>query len=73
VIFQMSSLAADYDSAAADKTAVGIGPGATARYWFREDTHAPRSYIDYRCNTVRDLAVPSAAARACSSTPPLSY
>ena len=48
VIFPHVSLAADYDGTAADKTAVGIGPGITARYWFREDTyHAPRSYIDW--------------------------
>ena len=48
VIFPHVSLAADYDSTAADKTAVGIGPGVTARYWFREDTYnAPRSYIDW--------------------------
>ena len=48
VIFPHVSLAADYDGTAADKTAVGIGPGVTARYWFREDTYnAPRSYIDW--------------------------
>ena len=48
VIFPHVTLAADYDSTAADKTAVGVGPGVTARYWFREDTYnAPRSYIDW--------------------------
>ncbi len=48
VIFPHVSLAADYDGTAADKTAIGIGPGVTARYWFREDTYnAPRSYIDW--------------------------
>ena len=48
VIFPHVSLAADYDGTAADKTALGIGPGVTARYWFREDTYnAPRSYIDW--------------------------
>ena len=48
VIFPHVSLAADYDSTAADKTAMGIGPGVTARYWFREDVYnAPRSYIDW--------------------------
>lgn len=48
VIFPHLSLAADYDGTAAEKTAVGIGPGVTARYWFREDVYnAPRSYIDW--------------------------
>ena len=48
VIFPHVSLAADYDSTAVDKTAVGMGPGVTARYWFREDVYnAPRSYINW--------------------------
>lgn len=48
VIFPHISLATDYDGTAADKTAVGLGPGVTARYWFREDVYnAPRSHIDW--------------------------
>jgi tetratricopeptide (TPR) repeat protein len=48
VIFPHVSLAADYDSTAVEKTTVGLGPGVTARYWFREDKYnAPRSYIDW--------------------------
>ncbi|MES2944878.1 MAG: hypothetical protein V4772_18580 [Pseudomonadota bacterium] len=48
VLFPHLSLAADYDSAAAEKSAAGIGPGLTARYWFNEDFYnAPRSYVDF--------------------------
>lgn len=47
VIFPHLSVAAQYDSTAAQRTGVGIGPGITARYWFREDAYAaPRSYVD---------------------------
>lgn len=47
VLYPHISLAADYDSTATDKTSVGLGPGLTGRYWFREDTYAaPRSYLD---------------------------
>lgn len=47
VLFPHLSVAADYDSAAAEQSALGIGPGISARYWFNEDTYsAPRSYVD---------------------------
>lgn len=47
VLFPHASLAANYDSTAVDKSALGFGPGIAARYWFRESTYAaPRSYID---------------------------
>jgi adsorption protein A len=47
VLFPHAVLAADYDSAAADRTAVGVGPGVSVRHWFREDKyHAPRSFLD---------------------------
>lgn len=47
VLFPHSSLAADYDSRAVEQTAIGLGPGITARYWFNEDVYsAPRSYVD---------------------------
>ncbi|MEP6791037.1 MAG: bacteriophage N4 adsorption protein A, partial [Ramlibacter sp.] len=47
VLFPHVSLAADYDSTALESSAVGIGPGVTARYWFRADAYnAPRSYLD---------------------------
>ena len=47
VLFPHLSLAANYESTAAQRTGVGLGPGVTARYWFREDHYAaPRSYID---------------------------
>lgn len=47
VLFPHLTLAADYDSAALDKSSIGIGPGISARYWFNEDTYsAPRSYVD---------------------------
>ncbi|MBF8179046.1 bacteriophage N4 adsorption protein A [Herminiimonas contaminans] len=32
----------------ADKTAIGMGPGVSMRYWFREDHYkAPQSYVDF--------------------------
>lgn len=47
VVFPHLSAAADYNSAATSRSAVGIGPGISARYWFREDVYnAPRSYLD---------------------------
>ena len=47
-LFPHLSLAADYDSGALQKSAIGFGPGVTARYWFREDAYAaPRSYVDF--------------------------
>ena len=47
LVFPHISLAGTYDSTALDQTAVGVGPGVTARYWFREDRYAaPRSYVD---------------------------
>jgi hypothetical protein len=47
VLFPHLSIAADYDSGALESSAMGLGPGLTARYWFREDTYAaPRSYMD---------------------------
>lgn len=47
VLFPHLSIAGDYDSAALESSAVGLGPGLTARYWFREDIYAaPRSYMD---------------------------
>ncbi|MES2972731.1 MAG: bacteriophage N4 adsorption protein A [Pseudomonadota bacterium] len=47
VLFPHLSVAADYDSAAAEQASLGIGPGISARYWFNEDTYsAPRSYVD---------------------------
>lgn len=47
VLFPHLSVAADYDSAALQQTSLGLGPGLTARYWFREDNYAaPRSYVD---------------------------
>lgn len=62
VLFPHLSLAADYDSAAAEQGSAGIGPGITARYWFREDAYsAPRSYADL---SVQYRARLSGAARA---------
>ena len=47
VLYPHISLAADHNPTAIDKTSVGLGPGLTGRYWFREDAHAaPRSYLD---------------------------
>ena len=47
VLFPHLSLAADYDSAATEKSSAGLGPGVTARYGFNEDRYsAPRSYVD---------------------------
>ena len=47
VLFPHLSIAADYDSGALESSAMGLGPGLTARYWFREDIYAaPRSYMD---------------------------
>ena len=47
VLYPHISLAADHNATAIDKTSVGLGPGLTGRYWFREDAHAaPRSYSD---------------------------
>lgn len=47
VLFPHLSLAADYNSAALSRSSAGMGPGISARYWFREDVyHAPRSYLD---------------------------
>ena len=46
-MFPHLTLGADYDSTALEKTGVGLGPGISARYWFREDQYnAPRSYVD---------------------------
>ncbi|QTL02751.1 tetratricopeptide repeat protein [Aquabacter sp. L1I39] len=37
-----------YDSVLATPGALGAGPGANLRFWFREDTYAaPRSYVDF--------------------------
>ena len=47
VVFPHLSLTGNYDSSALEQTAFGLGPGVTARYWFREDRYAaPRSYVD---------------------------
>ncbi|MFN3569426.1 MAG: NfrA family protein [Polaromonas sp.] len=47
VVFPHLSLAADYNSAALSRSSAGIGPGISARYWFRGDVYnAPRSYLD---------------------------
>lgn len=47
VVFPHLSLAADYNSAATQRSSAGAGPGVSARYWFREDVYnAPRSYVD---------------------------
>lgn len=47
VLFPHLSVAADYASSLAERSALGIGPGLGARYWFREDVSAaPRSYLD---------------------------
>lgn len=47
VLYPHISLAADHNATAIDKTSVGLGPGLTGRYWFREDAHAARrSYPD---------------------------
>lgn len=48
VLYPHLALAADYDSQAVERSAVGFGPGVSARYWFREDRYnAPRSYVDF--------------------------
>lgn len=48
VLYPHVALAADYDSQATERSAVGFGPGVSARYWFREDRYnAPRSYVDF--------------------------
>lgn len=40
-------LSGDYDSLAAQQTAIGYGPGISLRHWFREDAHhAPASWCD---------------------------
>ncbi|MDP3355680.1 MAG: hypothetical protein Q8M51_07455 [Polaromonas sp.] len=47
VAFPHVALAADYNSGAIARSSVGVGPGISARYWFREDVYnAPRSYVD---------------------------
>lgn len=47
VVFPHLSMTGNYDSSALEQTAFGLGPGVTARYWFREDRYAaPRSYFD---------------------------
>lgn len=48
IIFPHVGVTADYDSAAANKHSVGMGPGIAVRQWFRGDLHgAPRSYVDF--------------------------
>ncbi|VVE38948.1 TPR repeat-containing protein [Pandoraea communis] len=38
---------AGFDSLLAQRFTMGVGPGVTARWWFREDKyHAPQSFID---------------------------
>ncbi|RQO34034.1 hypothetical protein DBR37_13020 [Herminiimonas sp. KBW02] len=45
------ALGSDFNSSLrlpADKTAIGMGPGVSMRYWFREDHYkAPQSYVDF--------------------------
>lgn len=42
-----AALNANYDNLLANRSTVGIGPGVTMRYWFREDKyHAPQSFVD---------------------------
>jgi len=47
VVTPYLGVTAGYDSLLAQRFTAGIGPGVTARWWFREDKyHAPRSFID---------------------------
>jgi len=47
VLFPHAFVAAEYNSAFAEKGTVGAGPGVSFRHWFREDKyHAPQSYWD---------------------------
>lgn len=48
VLTPFVSLAANYDSDFAERATLGVGPGVSMRYWFRQDrTHAPLSYVDF--------------------------
>jgi tetratricopeptide (TPR) repeat protein len=60
VFFPHVVMAFNYDSKLAHPKALGAGPGATLRYWFREDKYtAPMSYIDwtvqYRTHLAGDI------------------
>jgi adsorption protein A len=47
VLYPHAVAALEYDSAAAQRTSAGAGPGVSLRHWFREDKYnAPRSYFD---------------------------
>jgi len=47
VLFPHVGFFANYDNKLAHAGAYSVGPGATLRYWFREDTYtAPMSYVD---------------------------
>ena len=47
VIQPHAVLAAEYNSGAIAKSAVGLGPGLNLRYWYRESKYvAPMSYVD---------------------------
>jgi hypothetical protein len=47
VLFPHAGFFANYDNKLATAGAYAIGPGATLRYWFREDKYtAPMSYVD---------------------------
>lgn len=57
VLFPHLSAAANVDSSLAQRSALGIGPGLGARFWFREDVYAaPRSYLDVTMGYHRRLS-----------------
>ena len=50
------ALLGNFDSRATPQTAVGIGPGISLRYWFREDSyHAPSSWFDLTAQYLVEL------------------
>lgn len=50
------ALLGNFDSRATPQTAVGIGPGISLRYWFREDAyHAPPSWFDLTAQYLVEL------------------
>lgn len=50
------TLMGNFDSRATPQTAVGIGPGISLRYWFREDSyHAPPSWFDLTAQYLVEL------------------
>lgn len=50
------ALLGNFDNRATPQTAVGIGPGVSFRYWFREDAyHAPSSWAELNLQYMKEL------------------